>query len=195
MRQHLGSLLWIGLGVALGIVLFTAWQPVHAYPEYTDRTGQQCTACHINPAGGGPRTLRGLLWIAEGRPDTVPALPGSEKAGDEALDGPALYAQFECSRCHGSVGEGDVGGALMDREWTTEQLIDVIRNGFESMKGYAPAVMSDEEMNALIPYIQAIGRGEVQSSLFLQKRPLPPARFVCGAYAETEPIRTDCGGN
>ncbi len=195
MRKHLGSLLWIGLGVVLGIVLFTAWKPVHAYPEYTDRTGQQCTACHISPAGGGPRTLRGLLWIAGGRQDVVPPLPGSEKAGAGALDGPSLYAQFECSRCHGVVGEGDVGAALVDREWSTEQLTDIIRNGYQSMKGYTSAVLSDEEMNVLIPYIQAIGRGEVKSSIVTQKRLLPPARFVCGAYAETEPIRTDCGGN
>ncbi len=196
MRKQLDSAIWVGVGVLLGVVLFVAWKPVHAYPEYTDRTGQQCTACHVNPAGGGPRTLRGLLWIAEGRPDSVPPLPGSEKATDgEELDGATLFTQFECSRCHGVVGEGDVGAALDSTDWPTEKLTDIIRNGFESMKGYSPAVLSDEEMNALIPYIQAIGRGEVKSSIVLQKRLLPPARFPCAAEAETSPVRTDCGGN
>lgn len=195
MPRQLNSALWIGFGVLLGVLLFAVWQPAHAYPEYTDRTGQQCTACHINPAGGGPRTLRGLLWIAEGRPDTIPALPGSEQDGEGALDGPTLYAQFECDLCHGPVGEGDVGGPLVDREWATDQLIDVLRNGYESMKGYSPAVMSDEEMEALIPYIQAIGRGEVQSTVFLGKRTLPPARFGCGVQSELSPTRADCGGN
>lgn len=194
MGKHWQSLIWVAVGALFGAILFIAWTPAHAYPEYTDRTGQQCTACHVNPAGGGPRTLRGLLWIAQGRPESVPALPGSEKSA-AALDGPSLYAQFECSRCHGPVGEGDVGGPLVDREWPTDQIIDVIRNGYESMKGYSPAVMSDEEMNALIPYLQAIGRGEVKASIVLQKRLLPPARFVCGDGGESQPSRSDCGGN
>ena len=138
----------------------------HAYPEYADRTGEQCTACHVSPAGGGPRTLRGLLWSAEGKPDTVPALPGSKaETGAAALDGPTLYNQFECARCHGTVGEGGVGPALNQTEWTTEQLTDVIRNGKDAMKGYSSAAMTDDEMNALIPYVQAIGRGEVQSTV------------------------------
>jgi hypothetical protein len=46
-------------------------------PEYAARTGQACAVCHVNPAGGGPRTVRGLLWVAQGKPDQVPPLPGS----------------------------------------------------------------------------------------------------------------------
>ena len=61
MMRSMQSIIWIALGVLLGFSLFAIWPEVHAYPEYTDRTGDQCTACHVNPAGGGPRTLRGLI--------------------------------------------------------------------------------------------------------------------------------------
>ena len=119
----------------------------------------------------------------------MPPLPGSAaKTGAAPLDGPTLFNQFECSRCHGTVGEGGVGPALNQTEWTPEQLTDIIRNGKDSMKGYPAATMTDEEMNALIPYVQAIGRGEVQSAVILYKRQLPPPQLgcepACGVYAD-----------
>jgi hypothetical protein len=86
--KHLRSVAWIGLGVVAGMLVFVTWPSAHALPEYATRTGQQCSTCHVNPAGGGPRTLRGLLWLAQGRPDQVPPLPGSEEEqGEAALDG------------------------------------------------------------------------------------------------------------
>jgi len=192
---------WIGLGVLIGMLVFAVWPPVHALPEYATRTGQQCATCHVNPAGGGPRTLRGLLWLAEGRPDQVPPLPGSEdETGEAALDGATLFERFECSRCHGPTGEGDIGPALNQAELPAADLADIIRNGTGIMNGYRPDVMSDEEMAALIPYIQAIGRGEIQSSLILQKRLLPPAQLTCMADGSTSDpstllLRIHCGGN
>lgn len=195
MMERLQSLAWIALGGLLGILLFWSAVPAHAYPEYTDRTGQQCTACHVNPAGGGPRTLRGLLWIAEGRPDEIPLLPGGDQADVAALDGPTRYNQFECNRCHGSVGEGGIAAPLNQTEWTSEELTEILRNGIGAMNGYPPEVMSDEEMATLIPYVQAIGRGEVEASVVLNQRPLPAPPLDCGAEAELEPILFGCTGN
>lgn len=196
MSKYLRSAAWIGLGVLAGMLVFITWPSAHALPEYATRTGQQCATCHVNPAGGGPRTLRGLLWLAQGRPDQVPPLPGSEeKAGETALDGATLFGKFECSRCHGPTGEGDIGPALNQAERATTELADIIRNGTGIMNGYRPDVMSDEEMDALIPYVQAIGRGEIQASVILEKRLLPPAQLTCGAGQSDLPARTDCGGN
>ena len=195
-RRNLLSIIWIGVGVLLGTALFMTWPKAHAYPEYTDRTGQQCTTCHVNPAGGGPRTLRGLIWIAEGRPDEVPTLPGADQEiGADTLDGPALFVQFDCARCHGSVGEGDIAGALNQSEWDTEQLKDILRNGSDGMKGYPPENMSDEAMETLIPHLQAMGRGEIEATVFLQQRPLAPPRMICGSESEPRPAATTCGGN
>lgn len=194
--NHLRSIAWIGLGVLIGMLVFVAWPPAHALPEYGTRTGQQCATCHVNPAGGGPRTLRGLLWLAEGRPDQVPPLPGSEaEAGEATLDGATLFEKFECSRCHGPVGTGDIGPALNQAALPATELADIIRNGTGIMNGYRPDVMSGEEMDALIPYVQAIGRGEIQASIILEKRLLPPAQLTCGAGLSDLPMRTDCGGN
>ena len=193
--KHLRSVAWIGLGVAAGMLVFVAWPSAHALPEYATRTGQQCSTCHVNPAGGGPRTLRGLLWLAQDRPDQIPSLPGSEEEGEAVLDGATLFETFECSRCHGPTGEGDIGPVLNQAELPTTELVDIIRNGTGIMKGYRPDVMSDEEMDALIPYVQAIGRGEIQASVILQKRLLPPAQLTCGANSSGLSARTDCGGN
>lgn len=204
MNKYLRSAAWIGLGVLAGMLVVISWQPAHALPEYATRTGQQCATCHVNPAGGGPRTLRGLLWIARGRPDEVPPLPGSEAETDgAALSGATLYEKFECSRCHGLVGNGDVGPALNQGEQSTDELVQIIRNGVGAMKGFRPDILSDEELNILIPYVQAIGRGEIQSSVVLQKRLLPAPQDSCGADTSALPFPSDalkterpaCGGN
>jgi len=196
MTKYLRSVAGISLGILVGILVFTTWPSAHALPEYATRTGQQCATCHVNPAGGGPRTLRGLLWLAQDKPDEVPPLPGSEeKAGEAALDGAALFEKFECIRCHGPTGEGDVGPALNEGELPSDELTEIIRNGTGAMKGFRPDVMSDEELAVLIPYIQAIGRGEIQATVILQKRFLPPAQLTCGTDSSALPMRTDCGGN
>ncbi|MBW7884603.1 MAG: cytochrome c [Caldilineaceae bacterium] len=138
--------------------------------------------------------MRGLLWTAEGKPDVVPPLPGGEAEAGAELDGATLYNQFECSRCHGIVGEGGVAAALNQTEWPEDELIDIIRNGRDAMNGYPPETLLDEELQALIPYVQAIGRGEVESTIVLYKRQLPPPRLSCSDAAQPA-TRTDCGGN
>ncbi len=194
--RYLRPVVWIGLGVLVGVLVFAIQQPAHALPEYAARTGQQCTTCHVNPAGGGPRTLRGLLWLAEGRPDQVPPLPGSEaEEGEAALDGATLFEKFTCSGCHGSNGEGGVGPALTQAELPADELVEIIRDGTGIMKGYGPDVMSDEEVDAVVQHMQAIGRGEVQPSLILEKRLLTPTQLTCGPDPSALPLRTSCGGN
>lgn len=196
LRKSLRSVGWIGLGVLVGLLVFAIQQPAHALPEYAARTGQQCTTCHVNPAGGGPRTLRGLLWLAQGRPDQVPPLPGSgEEAGEAVLDGATLYQKFTCAGCHGPNGEGGVGPAFNQAELPVDEIVQVTRNGQGTMMGYKPDVMSDAELDAVVQYVRALGRGEVEAGPALEKRPLPPTQLTCGAGLSALPLRTDCGGN
>jgi mono/diheme cytochrome c family protein len=195
-EKHLRPIAWIVLGVLIGLLLFAFQRPAHALPEYATRTGQTCATCHVNPAGGGPRTLRGLLWLAEGRPDQVPPLPSSEEeVGDSALDGAALFEKFTCSGCHGPNGEGGVGPALNQVELPTDEISQVTRNGQGAMMGYQPDVMSDAELDAIVQYVQALGRGEIETGFLLEKRPLPPAQLTCGTDLSASPLRTNCGGN
>jgi mono/diheme cytochrome c family protein len=197
MRTLLHSVFWISLGVLAGMVVAAGWStPTHAYPEYTARTGEQCTTCHVNPAGGGPRTLRGLLWLADGKQDTVPPLPGSSAAAsDQVLDGAGLYEKLECGRCHGLTGEGGVGPALNDAEQESAALTNVIVNGVGTMKGYGVDALSTAEMEVLVAYLRAMGRGEIKSAIILQKRLLPPAQLSCTAGPAATPAATTCGGN
>lgn len=190
-EKYLRPVAWVGLGVLVGVLVFVAQRPAHALPEYGARTGQPCATCHVNPAGGGPRTLRGLLWVAQARPDQVPSLPGAEEEPGTALDGQALYEKFACSGCHGSNGEGGVGPALNQAELPADEIIQVTRNGRGAMMAYPPDTMPDGELDAVVEYVQALGRGETQIGPVLEKRPLPPAHLTCGLPSQ----RTGCGGN
>src|SRR5512140_3352364 len=71
-RFSLSSQLVIVVLAIIGIIsfiLFWSATPGHALPEYANRTGEPCATCHVSPGGGGPRTLRGLLWASRGKPD------------------------------------------------------------------------------------------------------------------------------
>jgi hypothetical protein len=52
-------------GIFVGLFLSAA--AAHAYPEYAVRYNiNSCTACHLSPVGGGPRTINGKLFGAHG---------------------------------------------------------------------------------------------------------------------------------
>ncbi|MFQ5595082.1 MAG: c-type cytochrome [Anaerolineae bacterium] len=194
-KRSLRPFAWISLGVLVGLLVFAARPTAHALPEYAARTGQPCATCHVNPAGGGPRTMRGSLWLAQGKPDQVPALPGGEEqAGAATLDGQALFEKFACSGCHGPKGEGGVGPALNQAEAPADEITQVIRNGQGAMMPYKADTLSDTELEAIIQYVQALGRGEVEAGPVLETRPLPPAQLTCGDPSG-HGGRADCGGN
>jgi cytochrome c5 len=196
-RYRLGFL-WIGVGVLVGTLVFATRPIAHALPEYTARTGEACTTCHVNPAGGGPRTERSALWIAEGRPDQVPALPESQEASSSpALDDQALYNQFSCAACHGPSGEGASGPAIDEGAWPAELLAEIIRDGQGTMPGYDQSVLSDDELSAIVRYTQAIGDAEAPTKLEPEPGPRGPAPAMCGGERAAEAASTGsgCGGN
>ena len=198
MTGHLRTVAWIALGAVVGFLLFAIRPVAHALPEYATRTGESCATCHVNPAGGGPRTMRGTLWIAAGRPDTVPPLPGSSAPSSAAAaltDDQALYAKFACAGCHGATGEGGAGPALNKAELPTDQLTQVIRNGKGAMMGFKTNSMSDAELTAIIRFTQAIGRGEVKAQAPTGPRTMVPAKAVCGTGQVITTTVSSCGGN
>ena len=197
MTRYLRPIAWISLGVFVGMLAFATRLQVHALPEYGTRTGQPCTSCHVNPSGGGPRTLQGLLWVAEGRPDKLPALPGAEqKPSPDAPEGKALYQKFGCAACHGPNGEGGAGPALNREELPADELAGVIRNGKGTMLGYRSDMISDAELAALVRHVQAIGRGEIEAGSGLERQLLPPPQLAC-ATGQADPVADTigCGGN
>ena len=60
------------LSLFVGIIILTA-APARAMPEYATRTGEPCATCHVSPAGGGLRNVRGQAWVLNGKPATVPS--------------------------------------------------------------------------------------------------------------------------
>lgn len=61
------------LAVAIGVVSTTPI-PADALPIYARQTGLPCGQCHVNPAGGGPRTAFGKAFAANGH-----RLPGGRQ--------------------------------------------------------------------------------------------------------------------
>jgi hypothetical protein len=84
-RKHLRSVVWIGLGVLVGVLVFAAGRPAHATGACT-RTPAVCDA--TNPAGGP--LLRGLLWLAQVSLTRCLRCPLSRR-GSPATDGRALF--------------------------------------------------------------------------------------------------------
>lgn len=109
---------WIWIFVLVDAFLFSG--QVHAYPEYAVRLNIiRCTACHISPVGGGPKTVNGKLFGAHGykinpvlAQDYVgadfralyyyPEHPSSTKGGDGVMSGSVSghVALDEASRVH-----------------------------------------------------------------------------------------------
>ncbi|GEM_PF-3004700 len=178
MIKHLAPLsvlLLLLAGVLVGLVLLSPRQVVQAYPEYAARTGQPCGTCHFNPAGGGPRTPRGELWVISGKPDVVPPLPGEEPEAqatveippeladvpDEALAGGAqLYELFTCGNCHGPQGEGSTDAPALNREILSAELITrTVRTGPDIMPAIPENLLPDDQLEALVLYVQNLATG------------------------------------
>ncbi len=184
---------WVGLAgllVALivAVKLTANSQSVHALPEYAARTGEACGTCHVNPGGGGPRTLRGLLWAARGRPDQLPQL-GNILAAPGVADGAELY-DIACAGCHGVAGEGLFGTAITGTGLRQSKIRSTILRGRER-SGMPPfeGQFTDEQLEALVAFTAGIASGELEPPPM--SYPLPPAEFGCNP----SPDAPRCGGN
>ncbi len=171
---HVALSILIG-GLLLYAILMTAAQPVHALPEYAARTGEACATCHVSPGGGGPRTLRGLLWAARGQPDQVPTLPGVLVAPGIA-DGAELY-DIACAACHGQKGEGIFGVELRSTALKEGKIRSAIvrgktRSGMPAFEGQ----FTDAQLEALVAFVTGLANGEIQPlpDTYL----LPPAQLL-----------------
>jgi mono/diheme cytochrome c family protein len=172
----------IGVGIIMG-------EPeAHSFPEYATRTNEACSACHVNPGGGGPRTLTGLLWTAQGRPDEVPQLdniliaPGVE-------DGVELY-DIACQSCHGASGEGSFGLALTSSGFPENKIRSAILRG-RDRSGMPPfdGLFTDIQLELLVEYVTGISSGEIDPAP--TKYPLEEGHLICSSILFSDP----CGGN
>lgn len=181
-------LIMLAVGVYMIVTLGVSEQPVHALPEYATRTGEPCNTCHVSPGGGGPRTLRGLLWAARGRPDQVPALPGVLIAPGVEI-GAELY-DVTCAACHGAGREGlfamSLIGTGIDGS-TVRSFVQrgIPRSGMPSFDGQ----FSDDQLEALVTYIVGLANNQIEPPP--DSYPLPAGEFKCEPHDAPAP----CGGN
>lgn len=179
------SILVIALAAYISISLWlNTEKTVHALPEFSDRTGESCGTCHVNPGGGGPRTLRGLLWAAQGRPNDVPDLPGS-LISPSVTDGLELY-DFACAGCHGVSGSGNSAIGLAGQGISKAAARSFIRDGIPEldMPAYGEE-LTDQQLEALADFVAELSAGPPLPTEYQ----LPAPQFIC---IPTEPI--SCGG-
>ena len=168
------ALLASAIFAALMIVLFAKTPPVKALPEYASLTGESCGVCHVNPGGGGPRTLRGLLWAARGKPVHLPALPTMLLAPD-VQDGFELYG-IACAGCHGAKGEGSsaigLAGTGISASATRSYLLKGIQSlGMPGFKGQ----LTDAQVNDLVDFVTNLADSKVPPPP--DSYPLAPAQL------------------
>ncbi len=184
--------------VVFGAVNMLASSPqVHALPEYTRRTGEPCATCHVSPGGGGPRTLRGMLWAARGRPDRVPTLPNMLIAPG-VKNGAELY-DIACAACHGVKGEGLFGASLTDTILREPKIrANILRGRTRSGMPAFQGQFTDEQIEVLVAYVAGLASGRVKppSNTYL----LPPSQPGCASQAKPQgetprPVLAPCGGN
>ncbi len=180
-------ILVLAAGAFLFVALMVGEPPAHALPEYTDRTGESCGGCHVSAGGGGPRTLRGLLWSARGKPDELPELPGSSLAPG-VTDGMELY-DIACAGCHGFTGEGlfaiNLVGSGINRATNRTFIRDGIPN--TDMPAFGNQ-LTNEQLEILVDFTTQITLGKIELP---EAYRLEPAEFRC------DPISEDlaCGGD
>lgn len=146
----------------------------YALPEFSQRTNESCSTCHVNPGGGGPRTMRGLIWAARGQPDAVPELPGVLLAPGVS-EGAELY-QIACASCHGVDGEGMVGvrlesGGVQENKIRSTLLYGRRLSGMPAFDGQ----FTDAQFEALVTYTLTLENGQAEPTV--DTYPLEPPQL------------------
>jgi mono/diheme cytochrome c family protein len=146
----------------------------HALPEYAQRTGESCAACHVSAGGGGSLTMRGLLWAAQGRPDVIPDLPGLLLAPGVA-DGTQLY-DVGCAGCHGYRGEGLFAIGLAGTNMSSAAARSFIVRGIPELGMPAfDGQFTTEQVDILADFTARLGAGEIPPSEY----PLATPAYAC----------------
>jgi len=89
---------------------------------------------------------------------------GSTEEGRQATPGPdisrgrALFISKGCAACHGADGRGTAAGPAVVGE-EAEEIRQQVREPRGAMPAFGPERLSDEELEAIIRYIESLGKG------------------------------------
>lgn len=179
LNRRVGNLIfgYLALSGLVFILLMITSHTVVALPEYATRTGESCATCHVSAGGGGPRTLRGLLWAAQGKPDKVATLPGMLIA-PRVTDGLELF-QIACGGCHGLKGEGLSAMGLVNTKISPITIRSFTVNGIPKLGMPAfEGKFTQPQLDTLMTFVAGISSGEVPPPPDFY--PLPHPVFLCG---------------
>jgi mono/diheme cytochrome c family protein len=71
-------------------------------------------------------------------------------------DGRAAFERV-CARCHGAVAEGEEGPALVPMYLTRDNVVAIVRAGQAKMPALPRTLVSDEEVTAIVEYLNSLG--------------------------------------
>lgn len=131
--------------------------------------------------------MRGLLWIADGRPDQARIFEGILLA--PGVNDPQVLYDRACAACHGSQGEGGAATALLGFDFseslTRRKILQgAPRFGMPNFQGQ----FTDEQMDTLVQYVSDLSSGQIVPS---ESYALPPGELGCSS----EDRESGCGGN
>lgn len=81
--------------------------------------------------------------------------PDAEGLSEIEARGKAAYTLI-CATCHGAKGEGEKGPPLVPFVYLESQLIATVRSGQGEMPALPAAVISDEDILAMVAYLTAL---------------------------------------
>jgi hypothetical protein len=134
--------------------------------------------------------MRGLLWIADGRPDKVRIFEGILLAPGVS-DPQALY-DIACAACHGSKGEGGSAPALRGFNFSEilisrRILVGVPKYGMPAFQGQ----FTDQQLAVLAKFVDDLSAGRIVPP---ESYPLPPSKMDLAAKDDA-PAPPDYEGN
>jgi mono/diheme cytochrome c family protein len=71
-----------------------------------------------------------------------------------ARSGDTIFARY-CNTCHPG-GERGVGPSLIMKNYSVEEMKATVRHGKAQMPGFGASIISDEELDALVSYVQGM---------------------------------------
>jgi cytochrome c5 len=85
--------------------------------------------------------------------------PTSDTGSEADAPGAHLYASL-CAACHGAVGEGGSGGAIVGEDIDAEEIRELLREGDDGMPAYPD--LTDDEVEALVEHTLLLAEGAIE---------------------------------
>jgi ubiquinol-cytochrome c reductase cytochrome c subunit len=101
------------------------------------------------------RILLAALAVATPAAAQLPPASPQHLAGGPASPASSLYVRIGCSQCHGDAGQGGAAGPALNSH-VFAAFAAQVRRPVREMPPYTEKVLSDEDLQGLFKFIQAM---------------------------------------